>query len=122
MKQRYLIDSRVFMDHLCGQKKATKWLIALKDGEGSITARARSEVLVASDIKHREQIKLLLDQYHCISFEKSSSDEAADLCLSHNWSMDDAIQVSLAEKNRLTFVTNNHSGFNKAKGRDILIL
>lgn len=122
MKQRYLIDSRIIIDHLCGRKKTTKWLIALKDGEAAITAQSRCEILVAVEKKHQQQIKLLLDQYSCVSFSKSCSDDAAELCRKNKWNMEDAIQVALANKNRLTFVTNEHKGFKKTKGYDILVL
>jgi len=122
MKQRYLIDSRIFMDHLCGQTKATAWLIKLKDGEAVITPRARAEILITSDKKHQEKIQLMLDQYPCIPFDKMCSDKAHTLWKEKGWSLDDAFHVALAHEKQLIFVTNKHKGFRNSKDKHVFIL
>jgi predicted nucleic acid-binding protein len=122
MKKRYLIDSRIFIDHLCGRKKATQWLMALKDGEAAISSRSRSEILIVGKEEDENTLHLMLDQYPCLPESQRSSDRAAALFRLKKIDLHDACQISLAEENQLIYVTNQHKGLKNRKDKNLLIL
>jgi len=115
VKQRYLVDSVILIDHLNGDLRATKWLAALGDDEAFISPITRAEVLAGATEPERPDILAMLDDYACLSITAATADSAANLRQQYRWKLPDAFQAALATEHNLIFATRNTKDFVEAK-------
>ena len=121
MKPVYLIDTIIIVDHFCGAKKATEWLLGLHEGEAAISVVTRSEVLSGVTENEKEDVLFFLDTYECLQVSTEIADLAAILSKQNRWSMDIAYQAAIAIKHHLIFVTRNTQDFRQEDHSFVLI-
>lgn len=111
MKEKYLIDTVILIDHLNGIPAATEWLSSLQPGEATISVVTRAEVLVGTKEKERGGVELLLASYQCLSLDSPIADTAARFRQRHRWKLPDAFQAALVEEHNLKLATRNTKDF-----------
>ncbi len=107
----YLLDTVLLIDHLNGVEKATKWLSRLQPDESVISVITRAETLTGTDESNSSQIKMLLDEYPCLSITPAIADAAAALRRKFKWKLPDALQAALALHHHLSLATRNTKDF-----------
>ena len=114
MKERYLIDSVILIDHLNGIAKATKWLSRNQDSFISVITRA--EILAGAKAGEVHNIKMLLESFTCLPIHSETADEAAELRKKYKLKLPDAFQAALAKLNGVELATRNTKDFNRRMG------
>jgi predicted nucleic acid-binding protein len=110
-----LIDSVIFIDHLNGIEKATKYISDIDPEKSAISVITRAEILVGLDAAERYVVKSLLDQYHTFIIDKTIADKAADLRREFRWKLPDAFQAAISLQNNIKLVTRNSKDFNPSE-------
>jgi len=114
VKEKYIIDSVILIDHLNGIKKATTWL--LKNANNSaISVITRSEILAGAEPENLKFIKVFLNSFNCYSIDVKIADKAAELRRKFKWKLPDAYQAAFAENQKIKLVTRNTKDFNPEK-------
>lgn len=114
-REKYLVDSVIFIDHLNGIDKAGKWLESHFNGEAVISSITLAEVLAGATDEEKFIVKELLDKFKCLSLDAKIADSAAELRRINGWRLPDAFQAAAAIENDLELVTRNTKDFNPAK-------
>jgi len=111
MKQSFLIDTVILIDHLNGISQATSWLASHTAEVATISVITRAEVLTGTPDEELAATRLLLGRYPCLSIGPETADLAARLRREHRWKLPDALQAALALQHGLSLVTRNTKDF-----------
>jgi predicted nucleic acid-binding protein len=121
VRERYLLDTVILVDHLNGIGAATAWLSALAAREAAISVVTRAEVLTGAEAHEMEAVRLLLGRYRCLGLGPAEADAAAELRRAHRWKLPDAFQAALARLHHLRLVTRNTRDFPPERFEFVLV-
>ena len=105
-----LLDSVLLIDHFNGVREATTYLREMQ-GESSISAITRAEVLSGFDAAQAAVAIPLLDRFPMLPIERDAADLTARLRREERWRLADAFQAALAKLHGLKLSTRNTRDF-----------
>jgi len=121
VKEAYLLDSVILIDHLRGVAPATRWLKKLREGEAVLSAITRAEVLCGGTEEEASAAFMLCGQFKCLPLTADDATKAAELRKENGWRLPDAFQAAAAIRNGLKLVTRDIRAFGAEKHAFILI-
>jgi len=110
----WLLDSVILIDLLNGIEEAERFLLD-REGQLSISAITRAEVLAGLDSARCESVRGFLDRFPLHPIDAEVADEAARLKRIHRWKLPDALQAACALLHRHRLATRNTKDFDPRK-------
>ena len=115
-----MIDSNIIIDHLCGIKEATIFMMK-NFGECCISPITYAEVLAGCIDEHIIHVKSYLEAFHFITLDTKDASIAAEIRKLHKIKLPDAFQAALSQNRNLFLVTRNTKDFSSKKFPFVLV-